>query len=182
MSDEDKKTTEAKLKAWSSYAEISRKWTQIMDAKAGFITALNLGLLSLLWSGVKVQEGCSISKWLGALATMSAIFSICSAILATLPRESLKNIFGRPVAWKGDYLPISFYGAISKAYKPEEFTNFFNLADVQTEEQMAYEALEQHFVISHGAAKKSTCVTHAGWFLFFAVVVTGIAILTKIFL
>lgn len=182
MSDEDKKTTEAKLKAWSSYAETSRKWTQIMDAKAGFITALNLGLLALLWSGVKVQDGCSISKWLGALATFSAFFSICSAIFATLPRESLKNIFGRPVAWKSDYLPISYYGAISKAFKPEEFTEFFKLADMQTEEQMAYEALEQHFVISHGAAKKSKYVTRAGRLLLLAVIVTGLAIFAKVFL
>jgi len=35
-----------KLDAWARYATISREWVRVLDAKAGFITALNLGLMA----------------------------------------------------------------------------------------------------------------------------------------
>jgi hypothetical protein len=44
MDDEDR------YKAFAAYAEIGRKWVAIMDAKAGFLAALNLGMLAFLWT------------------------------------------------------------------------------------------------------------------------------------
>jgi hypothetical protein len=151
-----------------------------MDAKAGFISALNLGLLALLWSSAKIQEASYLVKWLGAAGTFCAVSSIICAIWATLPQEALKNIFGKGVSWNGSYKPLSFYGYVARAFTPKEFYKFVEYADSLTQAQLAYEALEQHFVISHRLSIKSGYVKIAGFFLALGVIFACAAVLFKL--
>ncbi len=175
MEDEDR------FKVWSSYAEISRKWVAVMDAKAGFIAALNLGLLALLWSGAKIQDGACATKWIGVAATVFIVASISSAIWVALPRESLTAIFGRGIRWHGDYKPVSYYGFISQAYGKTDFAKLKDYVGGLTPAQLAEEALEQHFVLSHVAARKSGFVTIAGFLLLAAASLSGFAVLTRLY-
>jgi hypothetical protein len=171
---------EERFKAWSIYAEISRKWITVMDTKAGFITALNLGLMALLWSGVKVQDGGCITKAFGAAATLSVMASILCAIWVALPRESLKSVFGSGMRWHSDYKPISYYGYVSQAYGKREFEKLKDYAAGLTQAQLAEEALEQHFVLSHTAAQKTGYVKIAGLLLLVAMGLSVIAALTRL--
>lgn len=170
-----------RLKAWSSYAEISRKWVTVMDAKAGFIAALNLGLLALLWSGAKIQDGGCVTKWTGVAATVLIVASISCAVWVALPRESLKDIFGKGIRWHADYKPVSYYGFISKEYGKRDFEKLKVYADRLTDAQLADEALEQHFVISHTAARKSGFVKIAGLLLLAAASLSGLAVITRLY-
>jgi len=173
-------TDEERLKAWSSYADISRKWVQAMDTKAGFVSALNLGLLALLWAGMKIQEGICLVKWLGAGGTLCAVASIFFAIWATLPRESLAHIFGKGMRWHDAYKPLSYYGYIAQSFGRNEFGKLREHADGLTLAQLAEEALEQHFVISHGVARKSGFVKIAGFLLMAGVGFAGAAVLARL--
>jgi hypothetical protein len=175
MEDEDR------LKAWTSYAEISRKWAVVMDTKAGFITALNLGLLSLLWSGAKIQDSGCTTKWIGIAATFLIVASVSCAIWVALPRESLAAIFGKGIRWHGDYKPLSYYGFISQAYGQTDFAKLRDYASGVTQAQLAEEALEQHFVISHAVARKSGFVKIAGFLLLAAAGLSGLALLTRLY-
>ena len=173
-------TEEERLKLWAGYAEISRKWVSVMDTKAGFIAALNLGLLALLWSGAKVQDGGLATKVFGALATLCIGASILCAIWVALPRESLAKIFGKGVRWSSDYRPISYYGYIAQTYRSKDFEALRDYAENMSVAQLATEALEQHLVISHSAQKKSGYVKLAGFALLAAVGFAVAAVLTRL--
>lgn len=175
MEDEDR------FKAWSSYAEISRKWVVLMDTKASFIAALNLGLLALLWSGAKIQDGGCATKWIGVAATLFIVASVSCAIWVALPRESLAAIFGKDIRWHGNYKPVSYYGFISQSYGQMDFAKFKDYASGLTQAQLAEEALEQHFVLSHAAARKSGFVKIAGFLLLAAASLSGLAVLTRLY-
>ncbi|NJD24560.1 MAG: hypothetical protein FIB06_04040 [Betaproteobacteria bacterium] len=172
---------EERFKVWSSYAEISRKWVVVMDTKAGFIAALDLGLLGLLWSGARIQEGGCATKWIGVAATIIIVASVACAIWVALPRESLAAIFGKGIRWHGDYKPVSYYGFISQTYGKMEFAKLKNYAGGLTHAQLADEALEQHFVLSHAAARKSGFVRIAGFLLLAAASLSGLAVLTRLY-
>ncbi len=175
MEDEDR------LKAWSSYAESSRKWAVTMDAKAGLLTALNMGLLALLWSGVKIQPVAEAARNFGVAATIFAILSITCAVLSARPGQSLSSIFSGKVNWVNLGSLISFYGYIASAYGNTEFEKFKRDADALTLAELAREALEQHFLISHVVARKSSWVTRATYLLLVAAFLTGIALLCRLY-
>jgi hypothetical protein len=172
---------EARYKTFSAYAEISRKWVAIMDAKAGFTAALNLGLLAFLWTGAKLSDSEGSVRWLTILATVLSLFSICSAIFVAMPRESLNQIFGVKMSWHGNYRPISYYGFVASKYGEKDFAVMEKDAAAMTMADIALEALEQHFVISHSIAKKSAFVKLAAVALFLAMICAGIALTIKIF-
>lgn len=174
-------TEEERFKAWSGYADISRKWASTMDAKAGFLTALNIGLLALLWSGAKIQDGGCLSKLLGAGASVVAISSILCAVWSALPRESLADIFGTGMRWHDDYKPLSYYGYVARAFGHKDFGKVKEHADRLSQAELAEEALEQHFVISHAVARKSGFVKIAGLLLMVAASLTGISVLVRLY-
>jgi hypothetical protein len=174
MDDEDR------FKAWASYAEISRKWALAMDAKAGFVSALNLGLLAALWSGAKIQDGGCLTRWLGSVATVCSILSILFAIWAALPRQSLKDIFGKGMRWHGDYKPLSYYGYVAQAYGRTDFAKLLDHAKPLDHCNLAEEALEQHFVISHAVSAKAGFVKLAGILLMVGVFLTGAAVISRL--
>lgn len=159
-----------KLAVWSSYASISRSWVQIIDTKAAFITALNLGLLTALWSGSTITEKClpAYIKWLGLATTIVSIISIFFSLWAVLPRDSLTKVFSKNTQWSSDYHPISFYGYIARKFSIEKFKDFHTIANSLSEADLVSEALEQHFIISHTALVKSKWVEWSGYFLIIA--------------
>lgn len=171
---------EERFKAWAGYAETSRKWALAMDAKAGFVSALNLGLLASLWSGAKIHEAECLTRWFGAGATVCAILSILLAVWAAMPRQSLTDVFGKGIRWHGDYRPISYYGFIAQAYGRADFHKLTDHAATLDHDKLAEEALEQHFVISHAVSIKSGFVKLAGILLMAGVCLTGAAVISRL--
>ena len=101
-------TNTDKLKTFASMAEITRKWVSVMDTKAGFISALNAGLLGFIWTGAKLIEGGYWQKGLALAATVFSFSSLIVALHIVLPRASLKHIFGRHTSYVEGFKPISF--------------------------------------------------------------------------
>ena len=83
-----------KLKIFAAMAETTRKWVSVMDTKAGFISALNAGLLGFIWTGAKLVEGGCWQKGLALAATVFSFSSLFVALRIVLPRASLKHILG----------------------------------------------------------------------------------------
>lgn len=175
-------TAEERYKTFSVYADISRKWVAVMDAKAGFIAALNLGLLAFLWTGAKLSEIDGSVRWLVLTASGLSLCSILSAIWVAMPRESLKQIFGGTMRWHSPYRPLSYYGYVASQYGRGDFTKLKSHAMEMQMSDLASEALEQHFVISHSVARKSVFVKLAGIILLVALTCAGAALLIRNFL
>ncbi|TBR07572.1 MAG: hypothetical protein EPO47_10860 [Rugosibacter sp.] len=173
-------TDDEKLKVWSGYAEISRKWITVMDAKAGFISGLNFGLLALLWSGAKIQDGGCLTKWLGVIATLLIVVSVICAIVSAIPRESLSKIFGKGIRWSGNYKPFSYYGFVAQTFEPSDFERLKTEANTLDTARVAEEALEQHFVLSHTIARKSGYVRIAGSLLAGATCLSGLTVIARL--
>lgn len=168
---------------WASYAVISRAWVQFMDMKAGFITALNLGVLATLWGGDALfgEETKLCVKALGCIATILSMASIVSALVAVIPRESLGAIFGRNTDWTPDYMPISYYGYVSRKWSMQKFGEFRKEAEKLNWDETAHEALEQHFVISHTVAAKSSKINISAYFLMAAFIAVAATLITRLF-
>jgi hypothetical protein len=167
---------EAGYKAFSAYAEISRKWVSVMDTKAGFVAAMNLGLLGFLWTGAKLSEAQGLVRWLAMSATVFSIVSIVSAIWVSMPRETLQEIFGRKVRWDPQNKPVSFYGFVASEYGASDFERYRSYVTGLDMADLAQEALKQHFVICHSIARKSQYVKRAALFLLAALACVGVAL------
>ncbi|MFM0016232.1 hypothetical protein PQR46_28210 [Paraburkholderia sediminicola] len=48
----------------SAASEFSRKWITVLDAKAGFLVAINGALLAFVWTGAKLPD--SMLHWVKA--------------------------------------------------------------------------------------------------------------------
>jgi hypothetical protein len=169
-------THDDRYKAYTAFAEISRKWVTVMDTKAGFIAALNLGLLCFLWTGAKLFSFEGMTRWLTLSSTVLALISLLAAIWVVLPRETLQEIFGKKIRWGESNRPVSFYGYVASEYKTSDFSKFERyVADLERDD-LAQEALKQHFVICHSVAQKSHALRIAGRFLVFALICLAIAL------
>lgn len=169
-------THEERYKAYTTFAEISRKWVTVMDTKAGFIAALNLGLLGFLWTGAKLFSFEGLTRWLTLSSTVLALISLLAAILVVLPRETLQEIFGKKIRWDESNRPVSFYGYVASQYETSDFKKFERYVSGLDYEQLAQETLKQHFVICHSIAKKSRPLRIAGRFLISALICLAIAL------
>lgn len=167
------------FKVWSGYAEISRKWASVMDTKAGFIAALNLGLIGFLWSGAKLANHDGLVQWSAIGSTVLSLSSVIAAISVALPRERLSSALGRGTRWNANYQPISYYGFVATAYNGKDFEKFRSHVHSLTYAALANEALEQHFVLSHVVARKAGFVKIAGIFLLLALALAGTALIAR---
>lgn len=171
---------EDRLKIYMSFADISRRWTSVMDAKAAFLSALNGGLLAFLWGSVKIGEWCGLEKGLGAGASIIALCALLCALWSIAPREKLSLLVGTPTRWEEEYKPVSFYGYIAKSYKHGDFKDMEVHLSKMGDAEFAHEALEQHFNISHVIQAKSGWIYRTVILTFLGILLTGWALLMRI--
>ena len=175
-------TDNEKQKIYAGMTETTRKWASVMDTKAGFLSALNAGLLGFIWTGAKFMDCDTWPKWLALAATATALASLFTALNAVLPRATLKQVFGRHTTHIYRFKPISFYGYVAEYYSKDNDAQF--LSDVKNldDTTLVDEALEQHFMISHVVQAKSHCVARSGLLLKIALLLTGAALSLKVIL
>lgn len=171
-----------KLKNYSAIAETTRKWVSVMDTKAGFISALNAGLLGFIWTGAKLIDAGIWPKYLALLATMFSLFSLLSALWVVLPRSSLRKVFGKEIQYTDGFKAISFYGYVAEHYPKGQGDMFIAEVEAMDTAVLAHEVLEQHYTTCHVVQKKSIWVARAGWVLIIAFVFIGIALILKVML
>lgn len=166
-----------RLKAYSAMAETSRKWVSTMDAKAGFVSALNAALLAFIWSGSRFGDEQRWPLWVALGATAFCGVSLLYAIATVFPVESLTAALRRPTRYVDGFKAISFYGYVASNYP--EHTQFERDVWVMGEEELAREALEQHFVISHIVRAKSQRLTRSALAWIAALTFTALAMVLK---
>ncbi len=170
---------EDRLKMYQAFTDLGRKWSAVMDAKAGFVSTINLALIGFIWTSAKLGD---ISGWpyrIGLIATALAALSLFFAIKAVLPRTTLKHAFGSPLEYTGNYKAISFYSFIAANYPHDKHTEYLAEINSMDESDFAQEALEQHFTISHIVQKKSDGVARAGLLWLIATAFTVIALIIR---
>lgn len=168
-----------KLKIFAAMAETTRKWVSVMDTKAGFISALNAGLLGFIWTGAKLIDASCWTKYLAMAATGLSLVSLWVALRIVLPRASLKHVFGRHSTYVEGFKPISFYGFVADHYPKGDDGRFLDEVKKLDEAALIDEALEQHFTTSHVVQAKSKCVAVSGLFLKASILLTGAALFSK---
>lgn len=170
---------ENRLKTYQSLAELGRKWSAVMDAKAGFLSTINVALIGFIWTGAKLGELSRWPCWLGLTATTIAALSLYISIKVILPRTTLAHAFGSPLEYINGNKAVSFFGFVAANYPLAKHAEFITDVDCMNDKDFAREALEQHYTISHIVQKKSDGVVRAGILWFIAVIITVIALITK---
>ncbi|WP_205631429.1 hypothetical protein [Collimonas fungivorans] len=173
MKDEDK------LKIYMAMAEVSRKWVTVMDTKAGFLSALNIAVLSFMWTGAKLLDAGGLAKGLGLISSALAIFSLFAALWTVFPRGSLQAVFGKHSRYTNDFKAISFYGYVSKTYPKGKEAHFFCDVLAMDAKALCREVLEQHYTICHSAVIKEKWVGRASMCLLLAMLLTGASLVAK---
>lgn len=168
-----------RLKMYLSFADVSRRWTSVMDAKAAFLSALNGGLLAFLWGGAKLEGWYVLEKTLGYGATLVALFGLMAALWTISPREKLSFLVGKRSRWQAEYKPVSFYGYVAKKYGKGDFKNMESDLAKMDAAQFAHEALEQHFNISRVIQTKSEWVFRTVMLTLLALALAGCALFIK---
>jgi len=173
---------EHRLRVYTAFADNTRKWVTIMDAKAGFLSALNGVLIAFLWAGMRLGEGAPTpcARTVAVASSLIALLALLVALWSMLPRESPRVVFGGKAEWTPSYQPFSFYGFVSTRYMPADFSKLETDLGNLDETGLAREALEQHFTISHVVRAKSVCVTRSGYLTVVAIVLAGAALLLKV--
>jgi hypothetical protein len=172
-------TDAEKLKIYVAMTETTRKWVSVMDTKAGFVSALNAGLLGFIWTGARLIDGNFWPKGLALAATAFSLISLFTALRSVLPRASLKHVFGRGLAYADGFKPISFYGFVADHYPKGQDGRFIAEVKQLDEASLIDETLEQHFTTSHIVQRKSRLVAIAGLFLTIALLLTSSALFLK---
>lgn len=174
-------TYEDRLKLYTGYAEIGRKWTTTMDSKGSFFSAMNAGILALLWGGFKIGQWCGLAFVLGVSATICSLVALFAAVLVIAPRESLSNLVGKKSPWTSEYKPLSFYGYIASRYGNNGLKDMISEFRKLEVDAFAYEALEQHYTISMAVQRKSNWVFRSAILTLISVLVVIAALLVSAF-
>ncbi len=171
-----------RLETYTAFADNTRKWVTVMDAKAALLSALNGVLIGFLWAGVKLADApfTPYARDLGVVASIAAFLALLAALWSIIPRERLSVLFGGTADWSAEYRPFSFYGFIAARYKPADFAKLEADLGGLDEAALAKEALEQHFTNSHVVLAKSVCVTRSGYLTLVAILFAGAASILKV--
>jgi hypothetical protein len=170
---------EERLKIYQGFAEISRKWVSVLDAKAGFISAMSAALVGFVWAGARLGAEPGWAKWFAIGSTVFAFVSLATALLIVLPKIKVSTVFGSNTEYHKEYGPVSFYGHVAAKYPSDKWPDYLSRVEQMDQHTLAVEALEQHFTISHVLKTKSERLSRAGVFLVLALAMTGLAILIK---
>jgi hypothetical protein len=173
-----------RLKLYQSMAEVSRKWVTTLDAKAGFIAAINAALLGFIWTTTKLPIATSPTPWphrLGYLATGLSLISLCFAMAVVVPRIRLSSDPSkREPNSKPPIRAVTFYGFVATEYPASQAAQFAEDVLQMPDSYLAREALEQHHAICHVAYTKNGNVSWAGFFWFAAMAVTILGIVGSV--
>ncbi|CAE6754594.1 Pycsar system effector family protein [Paraburkholderia haematera] len=160
------------VKTFQAMAEVSRKWVTTLDAKAGFLVAINGALLGFVFSSAKLTD-CPL-HWVRVPAYVAAALALASLLLAAtvvFPRIKL------------DVSPsvgaVTFFAYVASKYAEPDGKRFVVDVFAMSDRDLAREALEQHHAISHVAMIKNTRVTHASTCWLGALIFTVGAVLIK---
>lgn len=168
-----------RFKAYSAMTEVSRKWVSVMDTKAGFISALCGSVIVFIWTGAKLPEVPGIVRHLSLGATAMALISLFLSLSVVLPRITLGQAFGKKLTYSETHKPISFFGYVAENYPAKKHMEFVAHVDAMSAQELAREALEQHYTICHVLLQKSKGVALAGWIWFFSVALIAAALISK---
>ncbi len=171
--------TSDRLKIYQGFAELGRKWSQVMDAKAGFLSALNVALIVFIWTGAKLGDTTECSHNLALAATAIASISLFMSLMVVSPRTTLKHAFGLDLEYTNGYRAVSFFGDVARNYPHDKHEEFMTVVDAMDEEAFAREALEQHYTISHVVQRKSDGVARASMLWLLALLVVIVALFVK---
>jgi hypothetical protein len=169
-----------RLKSYLAFADVSRRWTSVMDAKGAFISALNGGLLAFLWGSAKIADWDGACKILEHASTILSLLAAMMSIWVITPRERLSALVGKKTRWTNQYRPISFYGYIAKHYGDNEFNRMESDLLKMDDAAFAHEALEQHFWISKIIQSKSEWIFRASILTLLSVFVAGAGMFIKL--
>lgn len=165
--------TEAdQIKTFQAMAEVSRKWVSTLDAKAGFLVAINGALLAFIWTGAKLADSSlPCVRPLAYIASAFALLSLLFSVSAVFPRIRLNS--------KPSVDPISFFAHVAEKYPAADGSRFADDVLAMGDRELAREALEQHHAISHVAMIKNMRVKHAASVWIGALLFTAGAIFIK---
>jgi len=161
------------IKTFQAMAEISRKWITVLDAKAGFLVAINGALLAFVWTGAKLPD--STLHWVKVFVYVSSGLALASLLLAVsvvFPRIKLDT--------KPSVEPVTFFAYVAGKYGQPESSLFADAVLAMSDQALAREALEQHHAICHVALIKSSRVTHSAACWVGALISTAVAVLVKV--
>ena len=171
--------TSDRLKIYQGFAELGRKWSQVMDAKAGFLSALNVALIVFIWTGAKLGDATELAHYLALASTAIASISLSLSLMVVFPRTTLKHALGSDLEYTDSYRAVSFYGYVARNYPHDKHEEFMATVDAMDEKAFAQEALEQHYTISHIVQKKSDGIARAGLIWILAVLIVIVALCIK---
>lgn len=160
------------LKTFQAMADTSRKWITALDAKAGFLAAINGALLAFIWSSAKLPD--DPSHWVKSLAYVASVISFFSLFIAMLTVFPRTNLDTNPTVPQ-----LSFYGYVASKYAQNEGSRFVGDALAMSDSDLVREALEQHHAISHVAMIKNKGVMYAAGFWIGAIIFTAVDVLCR---
>ena len=171
-----------RLKLYQGMAEVSRKWVTTLDAKAGFIAAMNAALLGFIWTSAKLPA--ATASWphrFGLVATGLSLISLCLAMTVVVPRTRLGQASASQVP-KGTptVKAVTFYGFVADQYPVDQRERFVDDVLQLSASDLAREALEQHHAICHVAIAKNSSVCFSGWIWLAAMVLTVLGIVCSV--
>ncbi|GBH24576.1 hypothetical protein BvRS1_16250 [Burkholderia vietnamiensis] len=160
------------IKTFQAMADTSRKWITALDAKAGFLVAINGALLAFIWTSAKLPD--NQSQWVKSLAYVASVLAFLSLLIAMLtvfPRIKLDT--------KPTVAHISFYGYVASKYAEGDGARFVSDALAMSDADLVREALEQHHAISHVAMIKNGGVMYAAGFWIAALIFTLVDVVCR---
>ena len=165
-----------RARIYAAYADASRRLASAMDAKAGFVFAVNGALLTFLWIGARMADVAPLTQWLAMTASFCAMLALLAALWVVVPRPSID----RSRYTRGGARPIGHYGYVATRYAASDFAQFERDVGAFDETEFAREALEAHFVVSRIVQAKSKWVAVAGVLTLAGMIIAGAALLSKL--
>jgi hypothetical protein len=166
-----------RARIYSAFADASRRLASAMDAKAGFVFAVNGALLTFLWIGARMADVVSpLTQWLAITASFLAMLALLAALWVVVPRPAID-----PSRYSsGGARPISHYSYVATRYAASDFAQFERDVGAFDDADFAREALEAHFVVSRIVQAKSKWVAVAGVLTVAGMMLAGAALLSKL--
>jgi hypothetical protein len=165
-----------RARIYAAFADASRRLASAMDAKAGFVFAVNGALLTFLWIGARMGDVLPATQWLAMGASLCSMLALLAALWVVVPRPSIN-----PVRFtRGGARPVSHYAYVATRYAASDFAQFERDVGAFDDADFARESLEAHFIVSRIVQAKSKWVAVAGVLTLAGMVLTGVALLSKL--